>query len=1349
MILVGLLAPAGAEDWPAYRRDNFRSARSTDLVEAERLGLDWQWTSPLPPAPAWPGPAKWDSYAQIRGMKSMRNYDPVFHPVAADGRVYFGSSADDTLRCLALADGELQWQFTADGPIRCAPTVADARVYFGSDDGHAYCLDAADGRLLWKFRPGDDAALVLNNGRLISYWPCRSGVLVQDGTAYFACSLLPWKTSYLCAVDARTGKPEGEGRYVKSYEGLTIEGPMAATAAVLVSPQGRDAPRIYRRSDGTELGTLKGGGGSFLIVTEDARVLHGPGNKLGWITDSAAASGDELARHPNANSMLVTQNRSYMVTDTELIATDLSRKEVVFRVPCRHSLALASARETIFAGGMDEVAAYNGANGDLIWRQPVDGKVYGLAVAGGKLLVATDVGRLYVFDEQLPAAEAAAGDADLVESSADEPPGAPAEAFQHEQLLGRWVFAPPHVRNYRVDDLQGKSPGTIIGKRHLTAGGPVKALGFDGQDNSVMLAADHTQADLPQEKLTAEAWVCIDQPLAWGGIIGAIQDNGDFERGWLLGYRNNHFCLAVAAADGGGKLTYLDADEPFQLGGWHHVAGVYDGKQMRLYVDGREAASSQEQRGAIHYPPKAFYEIGAYHDDDEYYRLRGMIQEVRVYSAALTPAKIQRHYQHSAARLPSPASAAVGPWLQFTAPGEAVVRWRTDTPQQSLLELQLDGQSRAYRSTEPVTDHEVHLTGLKQGRVYEYQLIFEVDGATKVSPSYECDTHFNYSPPALGPADVAGDAAGEQTALAGKLLDQLESRRGLAVLLDQPDAQLALALAHGSDLRVIQYCKTEAEQASARARLLAAGAYGNRVVVLPRTALADSPRNFANLVIVGASKTVDTGLALARPDGGRVVLLGDAAIDRDPASPGARHDGFTLWRRGAMPTAGEWSHLYGKPNNTAFGGEALGGAKKVDDLEVQWIGRPGARYQADRSPRKPSPLSTSGRLFLQGLHRMIALDAYNGSILWSLELPHFERYNMPRDSSNWCADREFVYAVMNDHCWKIDAATGAVLEMLPVSAPDDGADYHWGYVARSDGMLIGSATRAAAAWKNFWSETGWYDATAGAATDKIASDRLFAVDPATSETRWTYEDGLILNTTITASEGKLYFVVSRDPALRAAASRRLGGEAFLKSLRLVAIDASTGKKQWEQPLDGLPPITVLYLAAAEGRLITVSSGGGQFETTVYDVANVDPARPTPAKQLWRDRFGWPSDNHGMHMSRPAVVGGRLFVRPLAFDLASGKRLEAQLPGGGCGTYACTQEMVVFRQGNITVWDQASGQASSWHRLRPDCWLSTIPAAGMLLSPEGGGGCSCGGWLEASVGFRPVKWPSPVQVGSGD
>ena len=106
------------------------------------------------------------------------------------------------------------------------------------------------------------------------------------------------------------------------------------------------------------------------------------------------------------------------------------------------------------------------------------------------------------------------------------------------------------------------------------------------------------------------------------------------------------------------------------------------------------------------------------------------------------------------------------------------------------------------------------------------------------------------------------------------------------------------------------------------------------------------------------------------------------------------------------------------------------------------------------------------------------------------------------------------------------------------------------------------------------------------------------------------------------------------------------------------------------------------------------------------------------------------------MSRPAIVGETLYVRPMAFNLTTGKVLSKVIPGGGCGTYACTENSIIFRSGNVTMWDSAKGKSTSWSRLRPGCWLSTIPASGMLLSPEAGGGCSCGNWLETTIVLAP-------------
>ena len=60
-----------------------------------------------------------------------------------------------------------------------------------------------------------------------------------------------------------------------------------------------------------------------------------------------------------------------------------------------------------------------------------------------------------------------------------------------------------------------------------------------------------------------------------------------------------------------------------------------------------------------------------------------------------------------------------------------------------------------------------------------------------------------------------------------------------------------------------------------------------------------------------------------------------------------------------------------------------------------------------------------------------------------------------------------------------------------------------------------------------------------------------------------------------------------------------------------------------------------------------------------------------------------------------------------------------------------------------MWDLRTGAVSSWTKLRPSCWLS------MILAPEGGGGCSCGNWLETSVGFLPKPSAEPAAKEGGE
>ncbi len=443
LLLAGLVA---ADDWPTFRHDNRRSAATAEVLPLPLQQL-WTYRSPVPPQTAWSGPAPWDSYARKVPLAPMRLFDQALFVTAVDDKVLFGSSVDDAVRCLDAGTGEELWYFLTEGPVRLPPTQHDGNLYFGSDDGYAYCIDAADGSLVWKYQAAPEDRQIPSDGKLISPWPVRTGVLVQDGKAYFAASLLPWRDSYVCAVDAQTGSATEPGCYQVAHGKMTMQGTMMASSSGLYVSQGRLAPAAFKLGDGSLLGRFGANqqGGVFALLTPEDSLVHGRGIYQGGLW------GDAMGFFPGGNHMVVTTDRSYVHTDTQLIAMDRARmrplaaekkkwqarqgelekrlkqlgkdgpkeqiatingelqqaKQEVKRLgdeimacflwkkPCQYPYDLILVGDVLFAGGEDAVAAFGTSDGELLWTGKVTGLAFGLAAANGHLLVSTDQGSIH------------------------------------------------------------------------------------------------------------------------------------------------------------------------------------------------------------------------------------------------------------------------------------------------------------------------------------------------------------------------------------------------------------------------------------------------------------------------------------------------------------------------------------------------------------------------------------------------------------------------------------------------------------------------------------------------------------------------------------------------------------------------------------------------------------------------------------------------------------------------------------------------------------------------------------------------------------------------------------------
>ena len=326
VIVFGALSPGAAagEDWPTYLHDAARSGVTGEPL-APPLEKQWTFVSPHLPAPAWPGPRR----TMVEGILELHKvaYDEAFQVVVAGGNAYFGSSADHKVYALDAATGAVRWTFFTGGPVRLAPTVWNEHVYAGSDDGFVYALRAEDGRPAWKFRAAPADERVLGNGRMISRWPVRTGVLVDQGTAYFGAGIFPGEGVSLYAVNAKDGrliwKNDSFGRGAGgSWQALSPQGYLLASAEKLFAPCGRANPGAFDRADGRFLFQPSGafhdlGGGTDALLADDY-LLCGTNiiiafdqktGKTGW----AWFRGRRLVAAPDA---------WYTATGAEMLALD-------------------------------------------------------------------------------------------------------------------------------------------------------------------------------------------------------------------------------------------------------------------------------------------------------------------------------------------------------------------------------------------------------------------------------------------------------------------------------------------------------------------------------------------------------------------------------------------------------------------------------------------------------------------------------------------------------------------------------------------------------------------------------------------------------------------------------------------------------------------------------------------------------------------------------------------------------------------------------------------------------------------------------------------------------------------
>src|SRR5207237_496276 len=134
--------------------------------------------------------------------------------------------------------------------------------------------------------------------------------------------------------------------------------------------------------------------------------------------------------------------------------------------------------------------------------------------------------------------------------------------------------------------------------------------------------------------------------------------------------------------------------------------------------------------------------------------------------------------------------------------------------------------------------------------------------------------------------------------------------------------------------------------------------------------------------------------------------------------------GMLLVREGSVPGSGNWTHEHGDAGNTRVSPDQVVKAP----LGLLWFGGPSNESVLPRHGHGPQPQVIDGRLLIEGVDLMRALDIYTGRLLWEASLPGVgkafdvlpHQTGANASGSNFVSTPDGIYVAVGNACVRLD-----------------------------------------------------------------------------------------------------------------------------------------------------------------------------------------------------------------------------------------------------------------------------------------------------------------------------------------